>query len=87
MREYFGARVRARGGRQELEEDEFEERERRSAKTMEQVKLDAILSAYEAHDRNAQAACRELKISKASFYRAMKKHQYKVDKTLRRRRG
>ena len=85
MREYLDARVT-----RELEQDEaiiIEENEERRRKTMEQIRMEAILAAYEGNGNNAQAACRELKISKASFYRAMKKNNYKLEWNVRIKKG
>ena len=45
----------------------------RMAKTMAEVKRDAIIEAIEAHDCNVQRATSELGISKASMYRAIKR--------------
>ena len=50
--------------------------------SMEEIKFDAILAAYESNGHNAQAACRELKISKATFYREMKRHNYGMDRKM-----
>ncbi len=53
-----------------------------TGRTMAEIKFDAILTSYEANGHNAQAACRELRISKATFYREMKKHKYGMDRKM-----
>ena len=81
MREYLAERVT-----REVEQDDeigIQESQERERKTMDQIKIGAILNAYEANGHNAQAACRELKISKASFYRAMKTHNYRMEWNVR----
>lgn len=50
----------------------------RIAKTMKEIRFDAILEAYEMNGNNAQAACRELGISKATFYRELNRHNYRT---------
>ncbi len=53
--------------------------------TMDEIKFNAILAAYEENGHNAQAACRELTISKATFYREMKRHRYGMDRKMRKK--
>lgn len=42
-------------------------------KTMDQIKAAAVIDAIEANNHNITKACRELKISKATIYRYIKK--------------
>lgn len=68
--------------RQEDEEPGLIEIIEARGQTMNEIKFDAILASYEANGHNAQAACRELQISKATFYREMKKHKYGMDRKM-----
>ncbi len=57
----------------------------REIKTLDEIKFNAIIEAYEANDQNARKACKELKISKATFYRELRRHGYVIDKRARRK--
>ncbi len=70
---------------QSISDTELGSEEKRQSKTMRQIMFDAILDAYEANKQNAHAACRELKISKATFYRELKRNNYKLRKDLRKK--
>ena len=52
-------------------------------KTMEQIKIDAIIDAIESNNCNVQKATRELRISKASVYRAIAKHNIVLRRTTK----
>ena len=56
-------------------------------RTMSEIKFDAIATAYENNNHNAEAACRELKISKATFYRELRRNDYHTDRELKKRRA
>lgn len=82
MREFMKERA--------LRQTDEEELERmaeagRIVKTMAEIKFDAIMEAYEAHGHNAKAACKELRISKATFYRELRRHNYTIEKKATRR--
>ena len=71
--------LKQRGFRLQREEDlSIDEIPTNDAKTMEDIKFEAILSAYERNHHHAQRTCKELKISKATFYRAMNKNNYRI---------
>lgn len=57
----------------------------RLGKTMREIRFDAILAAYEINGKNAQATCRELGISKATFYRELSRHKYRVGRVLKKK--
>ena len=54
----------------------------RLGKTMKEIHFDAIVAAYEANGKNAQAACRELGISKATFYRELNRNNYRIGRVM-----
>lgn len=65
--------------------------ERTHTRTMEEVKIDAIIDALEGNRNIVMAACRELKISKAMFYRYLDRYRITIirsmDKKPKRREG
>lgn len=80
--------LKQRSLRSRREEDlGFDEMPEQKEKTLDEIKFDAILSAYERTNHNAQNTCRILGISKATFYREMKKYNYKVERKLKKEGG
>ena len=81
MRQYFNER----GLNQRLEEGaQLPLHEHRAASlSLEQIKIDAIVIALERNNGHVSKACRELQISKATFYRQIRKHKYKVFRNLK----
>ena len=57
----------------------------RVGKSMSEIRFDAILAAYEMNGKNAQATCRELGISKATFYRELSRNNYRVGRVLKKK--
>lgn len=57
----------------------------RTPKTMREIRFDAILAAYDSNGKNAQAACRELGISKATFYRELSRHKWGTVRQLKKK--
>lgn len=52
------------------------------AKTMGEIKIDAILEALAGNNYNAHAACRELKISKAMLYRQLNRYSITINREI-----
>ncbi len=56
-------------------------------RTLAEIKFDAILSVYERTNHHAQQTCKILRISKATFYREMKKNNYKIERRAEKKGG
>lgn len=69
MKEFYEGRERKRNNE---DEDEEPKREEYRPRTMADIRFDAFVESFERNGYNAQRTCRELKISKATFYRAHK---------------
>lgn len=81
MKKFLKDRCR-RANDKDSDLDNVKEEILRETKTMAEIKFEAILFAYEANNNNAQAACRELRISKATFYREMQKYNYRLVRNI-----
>ncbi len=57
----------------------------RVGKTMREIRFEAILAAYEMNGKNAQATCRELGISKATFYRELSRNKWGTVRALKKK--
>lgn len=57
----------------------------RITRTWAEIRFDAIIDAYEANSKNAQAACRELGISKATFYRELSRNNYRIGRVMKKK--
>jgi len=85
LKQYLKVRTgRLRVDEKRVDEDSELQRER---KTMAEICFEAILLAYESNNHNAQSACKELKISKATFYRAMHKNKWSIVRRAKKKEG
>jgi transcriptional regulator with AAA-type ATPase domain len=81
--------LKVRTGRLKADEENVDEdfELKKERKTMAEIRFEAILLAYETNNHNAQAACKELKISKATFYRAMHKNNWAIVRRAKKKVG
>ena len=82
MKEFATDRIKRITHEERMAEDDTPVMRYRQARTMEQIKADGIFEAIEANNYHLTRASRDLRISRATMYRSIKRFGIEINKKI-----